>query len=228
MRSRVLSSANSWISVESAYGTTLEAGNTQAVLHSVRPASRSLILTWRESRYISPQPFPGLRGESCSYKLSWAIDVIAKQLKGLLQRPTRLRRVPQPPFAALPEILSDGGYHTILSGKWHLGLTKQFAPRSRGFKKNFTFLPGSRNHHAYEPQLDNADGWFSALCTDGHWMEGDTFLDHRTDLPEDFFSTVTFTDKLLDFFKTRIYEEKEQHFLCLPAVHSSALAFKSL
>ncbi|KAF5013969.1 hypothetical protein FDECE_57 [Fusarium decemcellulare] len=119
--------------------------------------------------------------------------------------------------AALPEILSDGGYHTILSGKWHLGLTKEFAPCSRGFKKNFTFLPGSGNHHAYEPQLDNADGWFSALCTDGHWMEGDNFLDHRTDLPEDFFSTVTFTDKLLDFFKTRTDEEREQPFFaCLP------------
>ncbi|RSM09293.1 hypothetical protein CEP52_004158 [Fusarium oligoseptatum] len=43
--------------------------------------------------------------------------------------------------AALPEILSDGGYFTVLSGKWHLGLTKEFAPCSRGVKKNFTFLP---------------------------------------------------------------------------------------
>ncbi|KAM6530405.1 hypothetical protein FALCPG4_008532 [Fusarium falciforme] len=56
-------------------------------------------------------------------------------------------------ITALPEILSDGGYFTVLSGKWHLGLTKEFAPCSRGFKKNFTFLPGSSNNHAYEPQL---------------------------------------------------------------------------
>ncbi|KAI8665685.1 hypothetical protein LRP88_03808 [Fusarium phalaenopsidis] len=119
--------------------------------------------------------------------------------------------------AALPEILSDGGYFTLLSGKWHLGLTKEFAPCSRGFKKNFTFLPGSGNHHAYEPQLDDADSWFCALCTDGHWMEGDEFLNRKTDLPEDFFSTVSFTDKLLNFFTARSEEEKEQPFFaCLP------------
>jgi arylsulfatase len=60
-------------------------------------------------------------------------------------------------IAALPEILSDHDYLTILSGKWHLGLTKEYAPCSRGFKKNFTFLPGSGNHFAYEPQLDSGN-----------------------------------------------------------------------
>ncbi|KAJ4326746.1 hypothetical protein N0V84_002866 [Fusarium piperis] len=113
--------------------------------------------------------------------------------------------------AALPEILSDGGYFTVLSGKWHLGLTKEFAPVSRGFK-NFSFLPGPGNHYAYGLQLEDTDGWFCALCTDGHWMEGDKFLDHKKDLPKDFFSTVSFTDKLLDFFNARLEEGKEQPF----------------
>ncbi|KAH7152834.1 alkaline-phosphatase-like protein [Dactylonectria macrodidyma] len=119
--------------------------------------------------------------------------------------------------AALPELLSDAGYFTVLSGKWHLGLTKEFAPCSRGFKKNFSFLPGSGNHSGYEPQLDQDEIFFPALCTDGHWMEGDKFLDHRKDLPEDFFSTVSFTDKLLGFLEGRTTEEKEQPFFaCLP------------
>lgn len=119
--------------------------------------------------------------------------------------------------AALPEILADDGYFTVLSGKWHLGLTKEFAPCSRGFIKNFSFLPGSGNHHAHEPQLDQEDGWFSALCTDEHWMEGEEFLDRKQDLPDNFFSTVTFTDKLLNFFESRTKEEKEQPFFsCLP------------
>lgn len=114
--------------------------------------------------------------------------------------------------AALPEILADDGSFTVLSGKWHLGLTKKFAPCSRGFTKNFSFLPGSGNHHAHEPQLDEEDGWLSALCTDEHWMEGEEFLDRKQDLPDNFLSTVTFTDKLLNFFESRTTEEKEQPF----------------
>lgn len=117
---------------------------------------------------------------------------------------------------ALPEILSDAGYHTILSGKWHLGLTKDYAPCSRGFKRNFTFLPGSGNHHGYEPQLDSDEIFFPALCTDGHWMEGDRFLDHRSELPTEFFSTVSFTDKLLEHLCDRTLAEKEAPFFaCL-------------
>ena len=58
--------------------------------------------------------------------------------------------------AALSEILQDAGYQTMMSGKWHLGFSKDLAPCSRGFDKNFTFLPGAGNHYAWEPQL--ADG----------------------------------------------------------------------
>ncbi|KAI9152328.1 sulfatase [Paramyrothecium foliicola] len=114
--------------------------------------------------------------------------------------------------AALPEILADAGYLTMLAGKWHLGLTKEFAPCSRGFKKNFSFLPGSGNHFGYEPQLEPGEIFFPALCTDGHWMEGDNFLDHRTDLGDNLFSTVTFTDKLIGFLKGRSHEEVEEPF----------------
>lgn len=50
--------------------------------------------------------------------------------------------------AALSEILQDAGYETLMSGKWHLGLTKELAPCSRGFDRNFSLLPGAGNHHA--------------------------------------------------------------------------------
>ncbi|RFU27458.1 hypothetical protein B7463_g8879, partial [Scytalidium lignicola] len=113
--------------------------------------------------------------------------------------------------AALSEILEDGGYFTLMSGKWHLGLTKELAPCSRGFTKNFSFLPGAGNHHGYEPQLDD-DVYFPALKTDGHWMEGEEFINHRTQLPKDFYSTVSFTDKLIQFLKERTDEEKDQPF----------------
>ena len=53
---------------------------------------------------------------------------------------------------ALPELLRDGGYHTIMSGKWHLGLKPQYSPKARGFVKSLALLPGCANHYGYEPQ----------------------------------------------------------------------------
>ncbi|KAJ0300521.1 hypothetical protein COL5a_006794 [Colletotrichum fioriniae] len=114
--------------------------------------------------------------------------------------------------AALSEILQDSGYHTIISGKWHLGLTKELAPCNRGFTKNFTFLPGSGNHHAYEPQLDDDEFKIPCLDTEGHWMDGDEFINHRTDLPDDFYSTRYFTDRMINFLKERDEKEREQPF----------------
>lgn len=40
----------------------------------------------------------------------------------------------------LPELLRDHGYHTLMSGKWHLGLTRERWPCSRGFDRSYTLL----------------------------------------------------------------------------------------
>jgi len=48
---------------------------------------------------------------------------------------------------ALPELLSEGGYFTAMSGKWHLGLRPEHHPINRGFKKSFALLPGCANHY---------------------------------------------------------------------------------
>lgn len=41
------------------------------------------------------------------------------------------------------ELLRDSGYHTLLSGKWHLGLTPDRYPCARGFERSFSLLPVS-------------------------------------------------------------------------------------
>lgn len=45
---------------------------------------------------------------------------------------------------ALPELLQDAGYHTIMSGKWHLGLTPDRFPCRRGFDRSYSLLPVGR------------------------------------------------------------------------------------
>jgi len=116
--------------------------------------------------------------------------------------------------AAMPEILQDNGYHTVMSGKWHLGLTKETAPCSRGFTKVFSTLPGAGNHYNHEPQLYDTTEKPRAFLkgNKGLWMEGDDFIDGEKDLPKDFYSSNSFTDYFLKYMRERTDEEKEKPF----------------
>ena len=43
-------------------------------------------------------------------------------------------------------LLSEGGYRTYLSGKWHLGVTADTSPGARGFERWFALLQGGGSH----------------------------------------------------------------------------------
>lgn len=96
----------------------------------------------------------------------------------------------------LPEILRDAGYRTLLSGKWHLGSAPARRPNARGFERSFTMLVGAHNHYGLEgivPQ-DKKPGILTH-CT-GIYAEDDE--DVRT-LPEGFYSSDYFADRLIEF-----------------------------
>nr|WP_205967783.1 sulfatase-like hydrolase/transferase [Paraglaciecola sp. 20A4] len=44
------------------------------------------------------------------------------------------------------EVLDDEGYHTYMSGKWHLGFEDHQSPHSRVFQDTFIFVPGGGSH----------------------------------------------------------------------------------
>ncbi|KAK7417794.1 hypothetical protein QQZ08_011490 [Neonectria magnoliae] len=98
-----------------------------------------------------------------------------------------------------------------MSGKWHLWLQKETAPCSRGFDKSFVFLTGCGNHFNYEPQLeDPSHGILSPMNAGKFWMKDDKFLDRTKDVPDDFYSTTTFSDKLIAYLKEE--DDKERPF----------------
>jgi arylsulfatase A-like enzyme len=43
-------------------------------------------------------------------------------------------------------LLQDAGYHTYMSGKWHLGFEQNLTPHARGFEHSFALLNGTANH----------------------------------------------------------------------------------
>jgi arylsulfatase A-like enzyme len=118
--------------------------------------------------------------------------------------------------AALSEILQDAGYHTIMSGKWHLGLKPEVAPCSRGFDKSFSFLPGSGNHYAWEPQLAEGIKHPPCIKTKDFWMKEDNFINIFTDLPKDFYSTKSFTDQLIQYLQERDPSDEKPFLAYLP------------
>lgn len=107
--------------------------------------------------------------------------------------------------AALPEILRDAGYQTLLAGKWHLGLTKERRPQARGFERSFAHLPACSNHYAFEPQLkgngaEDKTPTFMEMSFIALHMEDD---DYVKKLPEGWYSSNGYGDKMLQYLKER-------------------------
>jgi arylsulfatase len=92
------------------------------------------------------------------------------------------------------ELLRDSGYRTFMSGKWHLGMTIATAPHARGFERSFALLPGAANHYASSPKAGTG-----FPRQDTIYAEDDKFVA----LPDDFYTSDGFTDKLIDYLGAR-------------------------
>ncbi|MET0249483.1 MAG: arylsulfatase [Sphingobium sp.] len=90
----------------------------------------------------------------------------------------------------LPEILSAAGYRTLLSGKWHLGTEPGQDPHARGFQRSFALLPAAHNHFGLGLSTERAKGM--VYTEDGRVVER---------LPENFYSSTYFAERLADFLK---------------------------
>lgn len=128
--------------------------------------------------------------------------------------------------AALPELLRDEGYLTLMSGKWHLGMTPDRYPSQRGFDRSFALLPvcfarvggypaanvsqGAANHYGWEPQVEEKTPGILARNS-SFYVEDDTII-NPTDLPADFYSSESFATRLLQYFEGRDEKQKQQPF----------------
>lgn len=103
------------------------------------------------------------------------------------------------------ELLRDSGYRTILSGKWHLGDTEQTWPAARGFERSFALLPAAGDHFGRE--LANPAFPTPMYAEDGAYV---------TELPEGFYSSDYFTDRLIGFFEEQQPNDQRPFFAYLP------------
>ncbi|WP_231736244.1 MULTISPECIES: arylsulfatase [unclassified Sphingopyxis] len=99
--------------------------------------------------------------------------------------------------ATLAERLAAGGYATLFSGKWHLGLTPEQDPHARGFRRSFALLQGGHNHFGTD------------VGTTATYTEQGRAL---AKLPADFYSSDYFATRLIDFLGERAKESEGQPF----------------
>jgi arylsulfatase len=90
--------------------------------------------------------------------------------------------------ATLPQLLKGAGYHTYMVGKWHLGKQPDQIPRARGFERDFSLLDGAGSY--WDMTNFTAASPKSVFTEDGRYL---------TKLPDDYYATKTYTDKLIGF-----------------------------
>lgn len=92
----------------------------------------------------------------------------------------------------IASLLRDAGYHTYISGKWDMGGRNDDAllPGKRGFEKSFVLVEGSADHFRKFPALAELDTV--------NYSEND----RPVDLPEDFYSSNYYADKMIEFLDT--------------------------
>ncbi|MEL6956458.1 MAG: arylsulfatase [Pseudomonadota bacterium] len=95
----------------------------------------------------------------------------------------------EPGVITLAERLKAGGYRTYMTGKWHLGNGDGQLPIDHGFDRSFLI------------DASGADNWDDQSYIP-YYREAPWFEDRDpADLPEDFYSSTFFVDKMIDYLE---------------------------
>ena len=93
-------------------------------------------------------------------------------------------------------ILKEGGYHTYMTGKWHLGEEPGQRPTDRGFEQVFGILQGGADHYAV---LDDVCAANRAACgTEVTYFSNGQIIEP----PDNFYSARSYTDKMIEFIES--------------------------
>lgn len=107
----------------------------------------------------------------------------------------------------LAEVLQQAGYHTMISGKWHVGDEPQHWPHKRGFKEVYTMIGGTANYFTLGPWAHQGQ---RSLVLDGT----------DTVVPDDnFYLTNSITDHALQFIDNKPVDKPFFLYLAYTAPH---------
>jgi len=100
--------------------------------------------------------------------------------------------------APLPELMQAAGYRTLMSGKWHLGAADGRRPPQRGFDRSWALMGGGASNFKQSTPMA-----ISSSAPPPVYRDNDTIID----LPDDFYSSRTFTDKMIEYLDQARHDE---------------------
>ncbi len=111
--------------------------------------------------------------------------------------------------------LKEADYNTYMTGKWHLGHDEKTLPSKRGFDR--TFILGGSGASNY-----NSSGYLP-MKPHAHWYaDGE-----ETELPEDFYSSKTYIDKMISFHQQEANKSNPFFsYIAFQAIHTPVQAPK--
>lgn len=144
-------------------------------------------------------------GATCGPTRAMLMTGVDHHRAGLGINAASLRRMPElrerPGYEGLlndsvvtvASVLRDAGYHTFMTGKWDLGSKPGKLPTDRGFDRFFGLPAGGASH------FSDAIGMFSP-APDAAYYEDKQRIEQ---LPDDFYTSAAYTDRLLGFIDER-------------------------
>lgn len=89
--------------------------------------------------------------------------------------------------ASLADLMTDAGYNTYMTGKWHLGNDVETGPRARGFKRSFVSLTGAAH--------------LGGLSWNGPGLAPYRDGDEIVNVGDDFYSTRFYTERMIEYIE---------------------------
>lgn len=89
--------------------------------------------------------------------------------------------------ASLAELMTEAGYDTYMTGKWHLGSTVEHGPRARGFKRSFVSLDGAAH----------LGGWDWRGPQPANYRDGEDIVQ----VGDDFYTTRFYTERMIEYIE---------------------------
>lgn len=89
--------------------------------------------------------------------------------------------------ASLADLMTDAGYNTYMTGKWHLGSEVYNGPKARGFKRSFISLDGAAH----------LGPWDWRGPQDANYRDGDELVH----VDDSFYSTRFYTERMISYIE---------------------------
>ncbi|MBU2643179.1 arylsulfatase [bacterium] len=117
--------------------------------------------------------------------------------------------------ATVASRLHAGGYHTYMTGKWHLGKTDNVLPFSRGFERTLSMADTGADNWEQRPYM--------AMYDHAHWTRDGK----EVQLKEPFYSSELLVDEMIQYIDSNLADGKPFFsFVSFLAVHAPVQAPK--